>query len=215
VPRNRNPDFLTAGVTMADDPMYHDGMRRLQDARETRRLADRLEQVTVRTAFTEDDRTFIGQCPMFFIATADAQGQPDCSYKGGLPGFVHVLDDRTLGIPDYDGNGMYRTWGNALVNAHVGLLFLDFERQKRLRVNGTARISQDDPLRNEWPGAVFIVRVTADRIFPNCPRYIHKMQLVEHSAYAPRPDYTPPVPAWKTLDAFRDALPPRDRTDDA
>jgi predicted pyridoxine 5'-phosphate oxidase superfamily flavin-nucleotide-binding protein len=215
VPRNRNPDFLTAGVTMADDPMYHDGMRRLQDARETRRLADRLEQVTVRTAFTEDDRTFIGQCPMFFIATADAQGQPDCSYKGGLPGFVHVLDDRTLGIPDYDGNGMYRTWGNALVNAHVGLLFLDFERQKRLRVNGTARISQDDPLRNEWPGAVFIVRVTADRIFPNCPRYIHKMQLVEHSAYAPRPDYTPPVPAWKTFDAFRDALPPRDRTDDA
>jgi predicted pyridoxine 5'-phosphate oxidase superfamily flavin-nucleotide-binding protein len=215
VPRNRNPDFLTAGVTMADDPMYHDGMRRLQDARETRRLADRLEQVTVRTAFTEDDRTFIGQCPMFFIATADAQGQPDCSYKGGLPGFVHVLDDRTLGIPDYDGNGMYRTWGNALVNAHVGLLFLDFERQKRLRVNGTVRISQDDPLRNEWPGAVFIVRVTADRIFPNCPRYIHKMQLVEHSAYAPRPDYTPPVPAWKTFDAFRDALPPRDRTDDA
>jgi predicted pyridoxine 5'-phosphate oxidase superfamily flavin-nucleotide-binding protein len=215
VPRNRNLDFLTAGVTMADDPMYHDGMRRLQDARETRRLADRLEQVTVRTAFTEDDRTFIGQCPMFFIATADAQGQPDCSYKGGLPGFVHVLDDRTLGIPDYDGNGMYRTWGNALVNAHVGLLFLDFERQKRLRVNGTARISQDDPLRNEWPGAVFIVRVTADRIFPNCPRYIHKMQLVEHSAYAPRPDYTPPVPAWKTFDAFRDALPPRDRTDDA
>lgn len=199
---------------MADDPMYHDGMRRLQDARETRRLADRLEQVTVRTAFTEDDRTFIEQCPMFFIATADAQGQPDCSYKGGLPGFVRVLDDRTLGIPDYDGNGMYRTWGNALVNAHVGLLFLDFERQKRLRVNGTARISQDDPLRDDWPGAVFIVRVTADRIFPNCPRYIHKMQLVEYSAYAPRPDYTPPVPAWKTFEVFRDALPARDRTED-
>jgi predicted pyridoxine 5'-phosphate oxidase superfamily flavin-nucleotide-binding protein len=199
---------------MADDPMYHDGMRRLQDARETRRLADRLEQVTVRTAFTGDDRTFIEQCPMFFIATADAQGQPDCSYKGGLPGFVRVLDDRTLGIPDYDGNGMYRTWGNALVNAHVGLLFLDFERQKRLRVNGTARISQDDPLRDDWPGAVFIVRVTADRIFPNCPRYIHKMQLVEYSAYAPRPDYTPPVPAWKTFEVFRDALPARDRTED-
>ena len=199
---------------MADGPMYHDGMRRLQDARETRRLADRLEQVTVRTAFTEDDRTFIEQCPMFFIATADAQGQPDCSYKGGLPGFVRVLDDRTLGIPDYDGNGMYRTWGNALVNAHVGLLFLDFERQKRLRVNGTARISQDDPLRDDWPGAVFIVRVTADRIFPNCPRYIHKMQLVEYSAYAPRPDYTPPVPAWKTFEVFRDALPARDRTED-
>jgi hypothetical protein len=93
---------------MANDPMYHDGMRQLQDARETRLLADRLEQVTFRTAFTDDDRAFIQRCPMFFIATADAHGHPDCSYKGGLPGFVRVLDDHTLAIPDYDGNGMYR-----------------------------------------------------------------------------------------------------------
>ena len=196
---------------MADDALYHDGMRQLQDARETRQIADRLEKVTVRKAFTEEDRAFIQRCPMFFIATADARGHPDCSYKGGLPGFVRVLDDRTLGIPDYDGNGMYRTWGNVLVNAHVGLLFLDFEKPKRLRVNGTARISADDPLRDEFPGSVFIVRVTADLIFPNCPRYLHKMQVVEPSVYAPRPDYTPPVPAWKTFDVFKDALPARDR----
>ena len=111
---------------MADDPLYHAGMRQLQDARATRPLADRLAQVTVRSAFTEEDRAFIQRCPMFFIATADAHGQPDCSYKGGLPGFVRVLDDRTLAIPDYDGNGMYRTWGNVLVNPQVGLLFLDF-----------------------------------------------------------------------------------------
>ena len=196
---------------MADGPMYHDGMRRLQDVRETRPLADRLEQVTVRTAFTADDRTFIQRCPMFFIATADAHGQPDCSYKGGPPGFVHVLDDRTLVIPDYDGNGMYRTWGNVLVNPSVGLLFVDFAHPKRLRVNGTAQVSEDDPLRTEFPGAVFIVRVTATKIFPNCPRYVHTMQLVEHSAHAPRPGYTPPVPAWKTQNEFRDALPARDR----
>ncbi len=196
---------------MADDPMYHDGMRQLQGQRQTQPLADRLEQVTVRSAFTEDDRAFIQRSAMFFIATADAQGQPDCSYKGGLPGFVRVLDDRTLAIPDYDGNGMYRTWGNALVNPQVGLLFLDFESPKRIRVNGRAQISQDDPLRAEFPGAVFMVRIAAERIFPNCPRYIHKMQLVEHSVYAPRTDYTPPVPAWKTFDVFRDALPPRDR----
>jgi uncharacterized protein len=191
--------------------MYHDGMRRLQDVRETRPLADRLEQVTVRTAFTADDRTFIQRCSMFFIATADAQGQPDCSYKGGPPGFVHVLDDRTLVIPDYDGNGMYRTWGNVLVNSSVGLLFVDFEHPKRLRVNGTAQVSEDDPLRSEFPGAVFIVRVAATKIFPNCPRYVHTMQLVEHSAHAPRPGCTPPVPAWKTQHEFRDALPARDR----
>lgn len=196
---------------MTDHPMYHAGMRQLQDIRETRALADRLEQVIVRSAFTEEDRAFIQGCSMFFIATADAQGQPDCSYKGGLPGFVRVLDEHTLAIPDYDGNGMYRSWGNVLVNPQVGLLFLDFERPKRLRVNGVATVGEDDPLRSEFPGAVFIVRVNAMRIFPNCPRYLHQMQLVEPSVHAPRPDYTPPVPAWKTFEAFRDALPARDR----
>ena len=199
---------------MSDDSFYHDGMRQLQDARETRPIAERLKQVTVRAAFTADDRSFIERCAMFFLATADAHGRPECSYKGGQPGFVRVLDGRTLAIPDYDGNGMYRSWGNILVNPHVGLLFLDFERPKRVRVNGTAQISADDPLREACPGAVFIVRVTAQRIFPNCPRYIHRMQVVEHSEYAPRPRYTPPVPAWKTFAEFRDALPARDRTDD-
>lgn len=196
---------------MTDQPMYHAGMRSLQDARETSLLADRLEQVTLRHAFTAEDRAFIESRPMFFVATADAEGHPECSYKGGLPGFVQVLDDRTLVFPDYDGNGMYRSWGNVLVNPAIALLFLDFEAPKRLRVNGSAGISADDPLLPKFPGAVFIVRVTASRIFPNCPRYIHKMHLVEHSVYAPRPDHVPPVPAWKTFDAFRDALPARDR----
>lgn len=197
---------------MPIDDLYHDGMRQLQDARDTRRLADRLNQVTVRTAFTSEDRQFIERCAMFFIATADEDGHPDCSYKGGLPGFVRVLDDNTLAIPDYDGNGMYRTWGNVVVNPRVGLLFMDFEQPKRIRVNGAAQVSRDDPLLAEFPDAVFIVRVAATQIFPNCPRYLHKMQLVEHSAYAPRAGYTPPVPAWKNFDSFRDALPARDRT---
>ena len=193
-------------------PTYHDGMRQLQDARETRALADRLEKVTMRAAFTDEDRAFIQRCRMFFIATADSHGQPDCSYKGGLPGFVRVLDERTLAIPDYDGNGQYRSWGNVLANPQVGLLFIDFESPKRLRVNGRAVVSESDPLLAELPGAVFVVRLTAERIFPNCPRYIHKMQMVEESAYAPRPDYMPPVPAWKTFDVFKDALPARDRS---
>jgi predicted pyridoxine 5'-phosphate oxidase superfamily flavin-nucleotide-binding protein len=196
---------------MTDQAMYHEGMRSLQDIRETRPLADRLEQVTARSAFTAEDREFISGRSMMFVATADAQGRPECSYKGGLPGFVRVLDDRTLAFPDYDGNGMYRSWGNVLVNPAVGLLFVDFEAPRRLRVNGSARIEADDPLRAQFPGSVFIVRVTASRIFPNCPRYIHRMQLVEYSTYAPGPGHVPPVPAWKTFDAFRDALPARDR----
>ena len=199
---------------MADDSIYHDGMRRLQDSRETRPIADRLAQVTVRHGFTADDRAFIERSAMLFIATADDEGRPDCSYKGGVPGFVRVLDERTLAIPDYDGNGMYRTWGNVVVNPHVGLLFLDFESPKRIRVNGTARLSEDDSLRADFAGAVFVVRVTAELIFPNCPRYLHKMKVLEHSAYAPRHGHEPPVPAWKTFKEFRDALPQRDRKEE-
>lgn len=194
---------------MADSLMYHDGSRRLQDRFDARRIADRLEQVTVHTTFTEDDRAFIEQCPMFFLATADSDGRPDCSYKGGAPGFVRVADERTLAFPNYDGNGMYKSLGNLLINPHIGMLFIDFERGKRIRVNGIARIADDDPLLNEYAGAELIVRVRAERIFPNCPRYIHKMQMVEHSAYTPRQGHTPPVPEWKKRDVFRDALPKR------
>lgn len=189
---------------------YHHGMRHLQEVRDTWRIADRLEQVTMHTTFTEGDRELIARAAMCFVATADADGYPECSYKGGESGFVRVLDERTLLIPDYDGNGMYRTWGNVLVNPRVGLLFVDFEYQKRLRVNGTAVVRADDPLMAECPGAVFVVRVTAERIFPNCPRYVPKMQVVEPSVHAPRVGYTPPDPAWKSSDRFRDALPKRD-----
>jgi len=196
---------------MQSDSMFHDGMRKLQDARDTRRIADRLEQVIVHTSFTDSDRTFIHQCPMVFVATAASSGHPDCSYKGGLPGFVRVLDDKTLVFPDYDGNGMYRSWGNLDSNPHIGLLFIDFQNQSRLRVNGTAKISSDDPMISEYPGSVFIIRMTVEQIFPACPRYIHKMHLVELSAYVPRNNYTPPIPEWKTFDDFKDALPERDQ----
>jgi len=200
--------------SMPQEPMYHEGMRRLQDLRDTRRIADRLEEVVVRTAFTAEDRAFIERSAMFFIATADADGHPDCSYKGGLPGFVQVLDDTRLMIPDYDGNGMYRTWGNVLANPNVGLLFLDFEQPKRLRVNGTAEVLADKASCSTYSGCVFAVRVQVGRIFPNCPRYLHRMQVVEHSVHAPRPDHVPPVPAWKTFDVFRNYLPARDREPD-
>ncbi len=196
---------------MSTDSIYHEGMRNLQDLRDTRRIADRLEEVIVHSAFTESDREFIQRSAMLFVATADAAGHPDCSYKGGLPGFVRVLDENTLAFPDYDGNGMYRSWGNLEVNPHVGLLFIDFDKQSRLRVNGTAVISADDPLMAEFPGAVFVIRVKAENIFPACPRYIHRMQLIELSRYAPRAEFEPPVPEWKTYDEFRDALPERDR----
>ena len=63
---------------------------------------------------------------MFFLATADEHGMPQCSYKGGDPGFVRVVDEHTLAFPSYDGNGMYLSLGNLLVNPQVGILFIDF-----------------------------------------------------------------------------------------
>jgi predicted pyridoxine 5'-phosphate oxidase superfamily flavin-nucleotide-binding protein len=196
---------------MRESQAYHSGMRELQDLRDTRRIADRLADVTLRTQFSDEDRSFIAGSRMFFVATADATGSPDCSYKGGVPGFVRVLDGNTLEIPDYDGNGMYRSWGNVLVNPRVGLLFVDFETPKRLRVNGHAAIIRDAARCAAHDGAAFLVRVHADSIFPNCPRYLHRMQLVEESVHAPRPGHEPPTPAWKTFEVFRDALPERDR----
>src|SRR5688572_11312099 len=133
--------------------MYHEGSRQLQDQFDSRRLADRLEQRTVHERFTEDDRQFIERRDMFFLATADAEGQPTCSYKAGDPGFVRVIDKKTLLSPLYDGNSMYLSAANVLVNARVGLLFIDFERQRRMRVNGTASISIDDEWLASYEGA--------------------------------------------------------------
>ena len=187
--------------------MYHHGNRELQDRFDSRRIADRLVEVLHRTAFSDEDREFIESRPMFFLATADASGAPDCSYKGGRPGFVRVIAPDTLAFPSYDGNGMFKSLGNVLVNPQVGLLFVDFEKPRRLRVNGTATIGPEDPLAASFEGAQLVVRVRARHIFPNCPRYIHRMTLEETSVYAPAPGHEPPVPAWKQMDAFRDHLP--------
>jgi len=186
---------------------YHPGMRELQERFDSRRLADRLEEKLGRAEFSAEDREFVESRELFFLATADAQGRPDCSYKGGDAGFVRVTGAAELAFPSYDGNGMFRSLGNVLANPAVALLFIDFERPRRLRVNGRASFSADDPLLADFVGAQLVVRVRAERIFPNCPRYIHRMSVAERSPYVPRAGYTPPVPKWKTFDMFRDVLP--------
>jgi len=195
---------------MKQIPMYHDGSRRLQDRFGSRQLAERLVDVLARVEFTDSDRAFIESRPLFFLATADAEGRPDCSYKGGPPGFVRVVDPQTLAFPSYDGNGMFKSLGNVLANPSVGLLFIDFEKPNRLRVNGQASIHDDDPLLAEFVGAQLMVRVRAEAIFPNCPRYIHTLRHVETSVYAPCEGHTPPVPEWKRRPVFREVLPPDD-----
>jgi predicted pyridoxine 5'-phosphate oxidase superfamily flavin-nucleotide-binding protein len=195
---------------MADRPMYHEESRKLQDAFDTRRLADRLAEKLLRTTFGDEERAFIESQRMFFLATTDADGYPDCSYKGGDPGFVRVLDERTLVFPSYDGNGMFKSLGNIRANPAVGLLFLSFEEPKRLRVNGTATVSEQDLTMSLFPGARLLVRVTPHHIFPNCPRYIPKMQMLEASPYVPRAGCETPIPNWKKRPHFREVLPAGD-----
>jgi uncharacterized protein len=166
--------------------------------------------VTCRTHITPEDREFIEKRDMFFLATADREGRPNCSYKGGDPGFVRVLDETTILLPNYDGNGMYLSFGNARMNPHVGILFIDFEGQKRLRLNGTASIEPQDSAQPPYPEAQFVVRVKVREVFPNCPRYIHKYQLVERSKFVPRASVQTPVPGWKRYEWARDVLPEGD-----
>jgi uncharacterized protein len=189
---------------------YPAGSRALQDAFDTRRLADRLAEVKVHDKFTADDRAFIERMDMFFMASVDADGQPTCSYKGGDPGFVAVIDDHTLVFPNYDGNGMYLSMGNLADTHGIGMLFVDFENQRRMRVDGVTAFSTDDDLMKRYPEAQFVVRVDAHRIYPNCPRYIHKMQLIERSAFVPHRDVRTPVPGWKQTPWASDVLPAND-----
>ena len=190
--------------------MFHDGSRSLQDRYDSRALADRIDSLLVSDTISEGDRAFIQDRDMFFLATADAEGRPTCSYKGGEPGFVRVLDAHTLAFPNYDGNGMYLSTGNVLVNPAVGMLFIDFERGHRMRLEGTASVDLDDALLADFPEAQFVVRVRTRAVYPNCPRYIHLYALVRRSRFVPRTDCLTPVPEWKRSDWARDALPERD-----
>lgn len=190
--------------------MFHENQRILQDKFDTRRMSDRMQETIIQPALSPEDQDYIADKNMFFLATVDDQGQPTCSYKGGPRGFVRVLDEKNLAFPIYDGNGMFMSAGNVMANPNIGMLFIDFERQSRLRVNGVASIDPNDPLLAEYHEAQLVIRVTVRETFPNCPRYIHKMQLLEESNFVPKASCETPPPPWKSLALVADVLPARD-----
>ena len=189
---------------------YHDGNRHFQDRFDTRRLADHLTGRVTET-IGESQKEFIEKADMFFLATCDHRGLPTCSYKGGDPGFVRVLDEKWLAFPNYDGNGKFQSMGNLLKNPNVGMLFVDFEGQHRLRLQGIATILDDDELLSQYPEAQFMIRVQATEVYTNCPRYVHKYQLVERSVFVPRQGLDTPVPEYKKREDLQEYLPARDR----
>jgi len=191
--------------------IYGDSHRTLQDRFETRALADRVESITVHDWVTDEERAFIESRDMLFLSTIDERGFPSVSYKGGDPGFVRVVDEKTLAFPSYNGNGMFYSTGNISANGKVGVLFIDFVNPHRMRVHGHASVSVEDPLRGEMPGAELVVRVAIEELFVNCPRYVHRYHKVEASRFVPRGASAPPMPDWKRIDNVQDVLPADER----
>ena len=190
--------------------LYGEQHRTLQDEFETRGMADRIEELACKTEFDEDSKGFIEAMDMFFLSTVDHQGRPTVSYKGGDPGFVRIVDETTLVFPSYDGNGMFLSLGNIAKNKEVGMLFISFERPHRIRVQGTAEISRDDPMMSEYKEADFIVRVKLSELWQNCPRYIHRYQKVNPSRYVPREACETPIADWKRIDIVQDVISEKD-----
>lgn len=185
--------------------------RSLQDRFDTRRLADNTEARIVLTEIPAEHKAFIESRDMFFLSTIDNQGRPTVSYKGGDPGFVRVLDNKTVAFPCYDGNGMFYSMGNLLGNEQIGMLFISFEKPHRLRLQGVAGVDDDDPLLPQYPEAQLIVRVTVTEIFRNCPRYVHHYRKTKSSEFIPRVAGETPIAPWKRVDDIQASLPERDR----
>ncbi len=186
--------------------LYGAGSRNLQDEFDSRRLADRLEDLTLHEELNEGDIELIREQAFFLLATVDADGWPDVSYKGGATGFVRVLDPRTLEFPVFDGNGMFRSLGNIVDNGRVALLFVDQRRPWRLRIHGTAEVTTDPARVAELHGARAVVIVHVARAFPNCGRYVKAMASGDDE-YVPRPGHEPPVPPWKEVPELKEVLP--------
>ena len=132
-----------------------------------------------RRAIDEETALWLESLPFCFIATADADGRCDCSFRGRESGpLVRVEHPGSLLLPDYAGNRIYNSLGNLLVNPHIGMLFIDFAAQSRLRVNGSAEIIEADAVMREWwPRVERAVRVTVKQVYGNCRQRIPRMSL--------------------------------------
>ena len=194
-----------AGAPLTGEDLFGPESRELQDRFDTRRLADRITEHFVRPGLSAEQVEVVTGARMVFVATVDAAGRPECSYKGGRPGFVRVLDERTLTLPFYDGNGMFSTLGNIRATGRVGLLFVDFEQGYRLRVNGTAQVGDPDPHRD--PGALVLVTVTSEVVYDLCERYVHTLRFERESEFCPAPGHEPPPAPYLSKPLYDGARP--------
>ncbi|WP_216896924.1 pyridoxamine 5'-phosphate oxidase family protein [Nocardia alni] len=167
-----------------------DGERELQERSGTRERADRFYDDQVLDRLNTRMIEFVRRMDMAFIATADRHGECDASFRAGRPGFLHIIDERTIAYPEYRGNGVMASLGNLLENPHVGIMLIDFSRDLiGLHINGPARIVEDDSLRTSVPdlpesqrgrsAALWVVVAIEEA-------YIHCRKHIPHLIPAPR-----------------------------
>lgn len=178
---NENQDGLNkAGVS---DIAFSPAVKREQEKRGSRKMhAMREEQGAWQNFVREDLKAFIESRDSFYLATACADGQPYVQHRGGPPGFLKVLDDRTLGFADFAGNQQYISTGNLSENDKVFLFFMDYANRQRIKIWGSAKVVEDDatllaqlmPVGYQArPERAYIIHVEAwDQ---NCPQHIPVM----------------------------------------
>lgn len=166
------------------------GERELQERYGTQDRAQRFYDDQVLDRLNPTMIEFIGRMDMAFIATADKRGECDASFRAGLPGFLHVIDDRTIAYPEYRGNGVMASLGNILENPHVGILLIDFVRDLiGLHINGSARIVDDPALRATVPDLPVNHKGRAAQqwvVVDVEEAYIHCRKHIPHLVPAPR-----------------------------
>ena len=194
------------------DQLYFDEHIALQEEFGTRKLADLLDTKWAHRVLSPDEQAFIASRDMFFLATVDKDGRPTVSYKGGPVGLVKVVNEKTLAFPGFDGNGMFYSMGNIVGQQHVGLLFIDFETPHRFRIQGRAKFERQSPFLSQWVEAKYVVTIDIDRVWVNCPRYVHRYQRIGQSKYVPVAEKETPLASWKRMDIVQDVIPPCERS---
>ena len=133
------------------------------------------------TTVTPDLTAFLANMDMFYLGTANADGQPYIQYRGGSPGFLRVIDERTLGFADFGGNRQYITLGNLQDNSKAFIFLMDYVHSRRIKLWGTARVVEGDlDLEQKLADADYPGQVERAILFQieawdvNCPQHIHK-----------------------------------------
>ncbi len=164
----------------ASDVAFTPAVKTIQQNKGSRGAYAKVEQRGWNTTANADLAAYLSQLDMFYLGTANAQGQPYIQYRGGSPGFLKVIDPQTLGFADFGGNRQYITLGNLSENPRAFLFLMDYANSRRVKVWGTARVVEGDADLEErlvdpnYPGKVErVILFTIEAWDVNCPQHIH------------------------------------------